>query len=161
KRICACWKGGGCPSPAKHPIASLNGHRLAAGGYLDGSTEAGILKLWWSIAPDANLGIWCRNLIVLDTDPRHRGDDALADLEREHPLPATWRVITGSLGQHIYFRAPEGTAIRSWRAEDAPYFGPGIDGRANDGYVVVPPSIHISGRRYEWSVDHHPRDVEL
>src|SRR5262249_48589627 len=25
--------------------------------------------------------------------------------------------------------------------------------------IVAPPSIHASGRRYAWSVDHHPDDV--
>jgi hypothetical protein len=31
--------------------------------------------------------------------------------------------------------------------------GPGLDIRATGGYVLAPPSIHPTGRRYEWSVD--------
>jgi hypothetical protein len=31
--------------------------------------------------------------------------------------------------------------------------GPGLDVRADGGYVVAPPSIHPNGRRYTWSVD--------
>src|SRR5262249_7331803 len=31
--------------------------------------------------------------------------------------------------------------------------GPGLDIRATGGYVLAPPSVHPSGRRYEWSVD--------
>jgi Bifunctional DNA primase/polymerase, N-terminal len=42
-----------------------------------------------------------------------------------------------------------------------PPFGPGIDIRAMGGYIVAPPSRHISGRSYCWSVDHHPADVPL
>ena len=30
---------------------------------------------------------------------------------------------------------------------------PGIDVRGDGGYVLAPPSIHPSGKRYEWSVD--------
>lgn len=30
---------------------------------------------------------------------------------------------------------------------------PGIDVRGDGGYVLAPPSIHPTGRRYEWSVD--------
>jgi len=29
------------------------------------------------------------------------------------------------------------------------------------GYIVAPPSRHISGRHYEISVDHHPDDMPL
>lgn len=30
---------------------------------------------------------------------------------------------------------------------------PGVDVRGDGGYVLVPPSVHPSGRRYAWSVD--------
>jgi hypothetical protein len=42
-----------------------------------------------------------------------------------------------------------------------PPLGPGIDIRARGGYIVAPPSRHICGREYAWSVDHHPQDVSL
>src|SRR5262249_58996981 len=29
------------------------------------------------------------------------------------------------------------------------------------GYVVAPPSVHISGRRYAWNVDHPPLDAPV
>ena len=115
--ICGCWKGGGCGSPAKHPIANFNQRKIAPNGYLDGTCESAILKLWFGqTVPDANLGIWCKDLIVLDIDnpdshaAKGDGFASLAKLEAEHgPLPDTWRVITGSLGLHVFFRAPPGS----------------------------------------------------
>src|SRR5437879_4827604 len=39
----------------------------------------------------------------------------------------------------------------SWRRlENAVRKYPGIDVRGDRGYIVVPPSIHESGRRYRW-----------
>ena len=75
--------------------------------------------------------------------------------------------ITGSGGEHIIFAAPDGVEIASFNAENEikwgrePPLGPGIDVRARDGYIVAPPSRHISGGVYAWSVDHHPHDVPL
>ena len=39
--------------------------------------------------------------------------------------------------------------------------GPGIDVRGDGGYIVAPPPLHMSGRPYAISVDHHPDDVPL
>jgi hypothetical protein len=44
---------------------------------------------------------------------------------------------------------------------DNPPLGRGIDIRARGGYIVAPPSRHISGREYAWSVDHHPHDLKI
>ena len=71
-------------------------------------------------------------------------------------MPLTWRVLTGGGGEHVYFAAG-GIEIRN----SAGRLGPGLDIRGVGGYVVAPPSLHISGRRYAWSVDHHPDDVQL
>src|SRR5262249_18196010 len=50
--------------------------------------------------------------------------------------------------RHVYFRSPE-KPVRS----SASKIAPGIDVRGDGGYVLAPPSVHPSGRRYEWSVD--------
>jgi hypothetical protein len=33
--------------------------------------------------------------------------------------------------------------------------------RGDGGYVIVPPSLHASGRRYAWEINHHPDDTPL
>jgi hypothetical protein len=134
---------------------------------LSATTETGIIKLWWGLrAPEANLGVCTDKLVVIDIDPRHGGDESFRALECEHEIPPTWRVLTGGGGQHILFACPDGVEISNVVAELIkpplePPLGRGIDIRACGGYVVAPPSRHISGRCYAWSVDHHPADVPL
>jgi replicative DNA helicase len=88
-------------------------------------------------------GVASGNLLVVDIDERHGGDDSLVDLKRElGGLPETACCSTPSGGQHFYFRLPPGVHVRS-----SVDFRPGIDIRADGGYVVAPPS-----RGYAWDV---------
>jgi hypothetical protein len=158
---CSCGsesRGRPCRTPAKHPFG-----KLAPNGVLSATTDTGIIKHWFGYAaPEANLGVGTDKLIVIDADPRHDGDETLAALILEHgDLPLTWRVLTGGGGEHVIFRCPDGVEVSSSNAHDNPVLGPGIDIRARGGYIIAPPSHHISGRCYEWSVDHHPRDLAL
>jgi hypothetical protein len=156
--VCSCRKGRDCPSPAKHPYGEL-----VPNGLLSATIESETIKSWFGKrAPQANLGIRTDRLIALDVDPRHDGDTSLRELEREHgPLPVTWRALTGGGGEHVLFACPDGVAVHSSQASDNPLLGPGIDIRARGGYIVAPPSRHISSRPYAWSVDHHPANVAL
>jgi hypothetical protein len=164
KLVCSCGsdsRGRTCgKNAAKHPYG-----KLAPNGLLSATVEAGIIKHWFGYqAPNANLGGVTDKLVVIDVDPRHGGDESFAALEREHgEMPPTWRVLTGGRGEHILFACPDGAEIASFAAEqmDNPPLGLGIDIRARGGYIVAPPSRHISGRPYAWSVDHHPKDVPL
>jgi Bifunctional DNA primase/polymerase, N-terminal len=147
---CSCGKGD-CDSPGKHPLGRLVPH-----GVHDASTSIELIKSWWRSAPLANIGMATKGLVVLDSDPRHGGDETLKALEAEHgALPLTPRSLTGGGGEHIFFKAPADIAVGNY----ANKLGRGIDIRANGGYVVAPPSLHVSGRRYAWSVDHHPDNV--
>lgn len=143
-----------CSSPGKHPIGAL-----APQGVKNATRSAGTIEGWLARGP-INLGIEtgaASGVIALDVDPRHDGDEALAALERRHgPLPETWRLLTGGGGEHILFRHP-GSRV----ANSAGRLGPGLDLRGDGGYIVAPPSRHISGRDYAISVDHHPDDVAL
>ena len=86
---------------------------------------------------------------VLDVD----GIDAegeLETLERQHSeLPRTIEVITAR-GRHVYFAWPDAMRIRNSASKLA---HKGLDIRAEGGYTIAPPSIHPSGKRYEWSTD--------
>ena len=79
---------------------------------------------------------------------RRHGEASLFALEAKHGrLPPTREVITGGGGRHLWFKYTG--PIQSTTGKIAP----GIDTRGDGGYVIVPPSIHPSGRAYEWSVD--------
>jgi hypothetical protein len=130
-------------------------------GLLSASTDEATVRTWFADEPSANLGVVTDKLIVLDADPRHGGDKSLVELESEHAFPPTWRVHTGGGGEHVIFACPDGVTVNSSCAQSNAPLGPGIDIRAKGGYIVAPPSRHISGRTYAWSVDHHPADVPL
>ncbi len=66
------------------------------------------------------------------------GDAALAKLEAQHgQLPPTLTVTTGR-GKHLYFEGDAPGAV----------LGEKLDFKGHGGYVLGPPSIHPSGRRY-------------
>ena len=37
----------------------------------------------------------------------------------------------------------------------------GVDIRGDGGFIVAPPSLHASGRRYRWDLSAHPEDTPL
>ena len=146
---CSCGRPD-CPSIGKHP-RTLHGLK-------DATTDELRIQEWWSQWPDANVGIVTgtrSGLVVLDIDRRNGGDDSLADLERAHgSLPKTIQSLTGGGGQHYFFEHPGGSIKSRPIAE-------GVDIKADGGYVVAPPSGHISGRTYEWEGSSHPDDTPL
>jgi hypothetical protein len=137
------------------PVFPLNGKvpaiATAAGGHgvLDATTDPEQITAWWmGKYRRCNIGARVPSpLVVIDIDPRHAGDQRLADLESEHgPLPATLTVWSGrgDLGRHLYYRRPAGSL-------SAARLGAGIDVKTSAGYCVVPPSVHPdSGLPYRW-----------
>ncbi|TDU89172.1 bifunctional DNA primase/polymerase-like protein [Kribbella voronezhensis] len=96
-------------------------------------------------------------LLVVDVDPAHGGTTSMTNLVNDGLLPRTLRVITGSGGQHLYYRHP-GHPMPS-----RPMPGhPGIDIKADGGYVVLPPSIHHrTGLPYRWATTSTPDTAEM
>jgi hypothetical protein len=142
---CTCSRAN-CRHPGKHPRTEH--------GTKDASGDQATLEAWWRQWPETNIGIATgavSGLDVIDIDPRHRGDKTLAELVGQHgPLPVTLTVLTGGGGKHFYFVHVPGIKTTAGK------LGPGIDVRGTDGSIVAPPSLHVSGQRYAWDVDHHP-----
>jgi hypothetical protein len=159
--VCSCGRLCG-KQAAKHPY-SVRG--FAVHGHLDATLNPRLIERWFGLSiPEANLGVSTEKLVVIDVDPRDGGDESLKKLEAEHgALPLTWRALTGGGGTHDIYAAPDGVEIYNVVAAQMtdPPLGPGIDVRARGGYIVAPPSRHMSGGVYAWSVDHHPADVPL
>jgi len=97
------------------------------------------VEAWWKRWPDALIGVATGKLagfVVVDTE---KGADlslyGLEDIE-------TPSVATGGGGIHYYFAyEPLKNSVK---------FAPLYDFRADGGYVVIPPSGHKSGGKYEW-----------
>jgi hypothetical protein len=105
------------------------------------------VREYWREWPAANIGIVIpTGFFVLDIDAEHNGFGSLSKLQEDHDLlPPTWLVSTGSGGLHYWYKAPgvrNTTALAGYQ---------GIDVRGVGGYVVAPPSLHRSGRRYEFA----------
>jgi hypothetical protein len=147
---CTCGKAE-CADPGKHP-------RWRKGdlehGLKDATTDQALITSWWRAFPRSNIGLatGASNLVVIDVDVKDGklGEESLHDLMVQHGRSAFDTVTqrTGSGGEHYIFRRPENVSIGNftdWRA--------GIDIRAEGGYIVVPPSVHISGKPYVWQID--------
>ncbi len=79
-------------------------------------------------------------LAVVDIDPRNGGA-----IDREL-MTETATVATGGGGWHLYYRHP-GHPLTARLAGH-----PGVDIKANGGYVAAPPSVHPgTGRPYQWT----------
>ncbi len=124
----------GCKEPA---IPKRDGGH----GCLDATTDIAIIESWWRSYPSANVGIATgRGLLVIDVDPRHNAKwlDSLNSLD----LPQTFTVRTAGGGWHLYLATPPTCKITIGAD-----LLPGVDWRANNGYVVSPGSI-VNGAFY-------------
>jgi hypothetical protein len=117
-------------------------------GLHQATTEAAQIRRWWARWPQANVAIRTgeiSGLVVLDVDPDHRGDASLAGLvSRYGDLPPGRTIRTGSGGRHLYFAHP-GRPVGN---DTGRRLGHGLDVRGDGGYVIAPPSRHVSGTRY-------------
>lgn len=97
-------------------------------------------------------------LAVVDVDFRRfvdgmpAGDDpawlTMSGLDRERRLPGTLMQTTGSGGLHFLYAHPGNGYLMSGGGK----YGPGIDSKADGGYIVAAPSVSKSGP-YAWTGD--------
>ena len=129
KTTCSC-RLASCTAIGKHP--------RTRNGFQDATTDEATIRQWWTTFPTANIGgiPASAGLVAFDLD-----SDQAMTAARELGLFAepTFEVRTGN-GTHRYYRhaaLPSGAMIG------------GIVVRSGHGYVLLPPSLHASGRHYE------------
>lgn len=95
---------------------------------------------WFDKYPKANIAIVTgkiSGIMVVDIDPRNGGSD------QDFKLIKTLIASTGGGGYHYYFKyEPHIKNLKNIK--------PGIDLKTEGGYVIAPPSIHLSGNLYRW-----------
>jgi P4 family phage/plasmid primase-like protien len=128
-------------------------------GFKDATRDPEQIRAWWRRWPNAMLaaptgplmGAW-----VLDID-----DPGLFEGACEIALPSTRRSNTGK-GYHLFFAwddaAPIYNAQQSVKGWPFPNL-PGAEVRGEGGYVILPPSLHPSGRSYLWLNDCEPSEA--
>ena len=88
-------------------------------------------------------------LVVVDVDPDKGGLASLTNLMARGMAPPTLYVRTGSGGLHLYYRHP-GPHMKILSTNGK--LAPGIDIKADGGYIAAPPSVHPRTRKpYVWA----------
>jgi len=104
------------------------------------------VRTWWSKWPSANIGAVTGKIsgvVVVDVDSAEGQSNV--ELVMGDQIEGIPYVETGGGGRHYYFKHPGTHSI-----SNAVSMLPGVDFRADGGYVVLPPSMHNSGKPYEW-----------
>lgn len=114
---------------------------------------------WWQRWPHAGVALLTgkrSGFDAIDIDPANGGN--LSELEAKWgSIGGKPTVHTGSGGDHIYVVSPSVPTSNGL----ADLIGlPGVDYRGDGGLVVAPPTIHYSGRGYQF-VDPPPKLVNL
>jgi len=171
-RRCTCARRD-CSSPGKHPLVRRGLH--------EATTDEAVIERWWRCWRSANIGLatgTASGIVVIDIDLGRRpnaasgsaADEAeVQDQDRtetsvflslgrllDKGLPRTLTGLTGGGGVHLIYRARSDSALRNHAGRLPGISGdlPGVDLRADGGYIVAPPSIHRNGRSYEWLDPH-------
>lgn len=161
---CSCGKNpcgdtGVVGEPGYNPVGKNAGkHPVQQGWQTETAwvrSEADVRR-WWGDTQGIpySLGLVCgavSGVWVLDVDPRNGGFESLDRLEAEHGvLPATRRGATGGGGKHFLLKMP--SLEKGQKLKKGPLHKdyPGLDVQSDGAQVVLAPSFHASGRRYEW-----------
>lgn len=132
---------------------------MTKNGHNDATTDQAAIRYWWKQWPDANIGFAVpEGFSVVDVDIKpdegKHGDETLKALEAQHgELPDTVRSLTGGGGVQHFFRTDTTLTCKNGLFDS-------IDLKTKGGYVILPPSLHPNGRRYEWELGHAPGEID-
>lgn len=149
---CTCKLGRSCISPGKHPAVAWTRWQS------ERASEQQLREWFTGAHVDKGVGLVTgavSGFFVVDVDEGDGkpGAESLHALQMANDdMPTTVMARTGGGGRHFLFRQPDG--IRVVTAKNV--LGPGVDVRGDRGFVVAPPSSHLSGRAYAWDASAHP-----
>lgn len=131
-----------CSKKAKHPVNK--------GWQQQCTIDPTKIEQWWNYKEPYvyNIGIATgktSGITVVDIDQKNGGLETWANICSKIDIPDTFTVNTGGGGYHLYFKyCPQLRTVTDG-------LGSGIDIRNDGGYVLAPPSLHASMKRYEIS----------
>ena len=119
-------------------------------GVASASARPSVVLSRLDAVPEANVGIRTgevSGLIGIDIDGEV-GEASWRLLWESSAEPVTLTALSGrdDGGRHLYFRLDSGLELRAGNNA----LGSGIDVKLDNGYLVAPPSLHETGRTYEW-----------
>lgn len=135
--ICDCPKHADCESPGKHP--------RTRNGLADATTDEAKIRRWWGMWPHANIAVALEPADLVDIAP----DSPVwhADFIARG-LPPTPAFASGGGDGHAHYLYA--------RTDNCPVHRLTLSGEydiLSNGYAVMPPSLHVSGREYVWTED--------
>ena len=147
---------------AVFPLIPRDKKPLTENGFKNATTDPEKIENWWTIHPNANIGIATGQMsggvcaIDMDID-KEEGKDGYHNFgdwcdDNFLILPDSWLSITGRGGYHLFYRSTFPVPSKIGWLED-------VDIRADGAYIVAPPSVHPNGTRYEWEQD--PDEYEI
>jgi hypothetical protein len=136
------------------PLKPRDKTPITTNGFKDASNDPERIKQWWAQHPQANIGVDCErsNLAVIDLDGLNALDrwNVISD-SMGLPFARCAVAETGGGGNHIVYAQPN-PRIRNTNGK----LGKGIDTRGDGGYIVLAPSVHPSGKLYQWLHEYEP-----
>jgi hypothetical protein len=143
----ACWPdaSGRCACPFNHQNPKQIGKApLLGAGYQNLNVTEQMVDEWWTKWPHANICIMLKQsrLVVLDIDSREAFKEA-----QEMLGDGVFPIVSSGRGKHVWFTNHLDVTYRSTKRGKAE----ALDILAS-GYVIAPPSIHRTGRKYEWAI---------
>lgn len=104
-----------------------------------------MVNSWFSSLSNAGVGLVTgrvSGVIVLDVE--HDCPIPIEDILKKYPTEMVSK--SGGGGRHLFYSYPQGVGRISNRVR----IFEGADLRADGGFIVLPPTLHASGDRYEW-----------
>lgn len=113
--------------------------------YQKTKADRNLVTSWFSSLSNAGVGLVTGRIsgvVVLDVE--HDCPIPIEDILRKYPTGMISK--SGGGGRHLFYNYPRGVGRISNRVR----IFEGADLRADGGFIVLPPTLHPSGGRYEW-----------